>query len=917
MLLLLSAIFTNGFAFTSSRADWVPVPTNHILLITADPQILLSPVVVHLESAPRLVRQVSSEFKQSVERNLAQGLAERSRSRGLEEKAEGEAGRSPFFILSSDSASAALSMAQCDGYLYSTGTDNIYTWDLQAWQCCAVTEVKTSRILALYADEGRQLLFSSCSDNCVHVWTTSFMRSERRLSCVQRIEFPSIGHILDLCIIDDRLYTGSQDAMLRCVGNIYDIPADQPLSLTSSRGITESPQQEVQAQQTIVQCEICAEVAMSDCGAMQTAGKSRLISHFGYIYALAQLRLQLASAGGDGEIKLWSTQTLELEATLRGHQQAVLALVACEETHTLYSGSIDGTVRVWDIAILACRRTLLCHDDVLSLALVALGGSAGKVLLSGTSRGQILIWSCTTFERLQLLSTPSASPVCSIAIIADSAVCAGTASGAIVAWRLTSLVDDLQQHKLLKPTASSSVLSTSRAEKAELLQVLGEFVSIASVSHELSMREECWVAGRFIASVLEQFGGKVTVRTASPQSPSATQSQGLPVVIGEFSCAGAEESVVIYGHYDVVSADRGAWNSDPWEMQCIDGYLYGRGVTDDKGPIVAALFATKDLYEQRRLKKNVIFLLEGEEESGVGIRDRGFCRLIQENIDLFPNPAAIVISNNYWIDDHRPCLTYGMRGVIDANLQVIGSINGTLHAGFDGGPVFEPADDLTALLHALTSRFEEVVAPGVRETTKEEQQRMEEAGLDVAVYAKKIGVERLKCNDGPSVLEARWSRPSVSISSLATANATQTFRKIPAHAEAKVSLHFVPDQNAEEQEKILVEFLQKEFDNMKSANELRLRICQTSDWWLGRLDNRVYAVAAKAIEKVWGAKPVYVREGGSYGGITSFLESTLKAPAIHLPLGQSSDNAHLANERIRLHSLLKGKEVIEQFLLEL
>ena len=31
--------------------------------------------------------------------------------------------------------------------------------------------------------------------------------------------------------------------------------------------------------------------------------------------------------------------------------------------------------------------------------------------------------------------------------------------------------------------------------------------------------------------------------------------------------------------------------------------------------------------------------------------------------------------------------------------------------------------------------------------------------------------------------------------------------------------------------------------------------------------------------------------------ITAFLEDLLKAPAIHLPLGQSSDNAHLPNER--------------------
>ena len=862
------------------------------------------------------MRQVSSEFKQSVERNLAQGLANRPNSKdGFSEGAK-ERGISPFFVLSSGNDSAALSMAQCDGYLYSTGTGNVYTWDLKAWQCCAVTEVKTSRILALYADERRKLLFGSCSDNRVHIWTTEFMEMERRLQCVQHIEFPSIGHILDLCIIDDRLFTGSQDAMLRCVDNIYTMLGVNPtvpgLALTSSLGITEPPEEASQTEQCILHCQVCAVSPLSNAEMIQAPPK-RLISHFGYIYALAETGKYIASAGGDGEIKLWSTETLTLVATLRGHQQAVLALVACEESNTLYSGSIDGTVRVWDIEMLACRRTLLCRDDVLSLALVSLPGtSLNKVLLSGTSGGEILIWSCASFEQLQVLSSSSGGAVCSIAVLDNSAICGGTTSGTIVAWRLSSIVADLTARGEGQKRSASSSAELVATEKAELLQVLREFVSIPSVSHEISTREDCWVAGRYISSVLEQFGCKVTVRTAS-----AELGQGLPVIIGEFCCTGAEESVVIYGHYDVVSAEKTAWQTDPWKMQCIDGYLYGRGVTDDKGPIVAALFATKDLYEQGRLQKNVIFLLEGEEESGVGIHDRGFCQVIEDNIDLFNNTAAIVISNNYWIDDHRPCLTYGMRGVIDASVQVVGSAHGTLHAGVDGGPVYEPAEDLTSLLHALTTRLHEVVAPGVRENTEDENRRLDEANLDVEMYAKKIGVERLKCSNGRSVLEARWSKPSVSISSLTTTNATGTFRKIPAQAEAKISFHFVPDQSAKEQEEMLEAFLKKEFDRMGSGNQLRLRICQTSDWWLGRLENRVYSVAASAIEKVWGMKPVYVREGGSYGGITSFLETTLKAPAIHLPLGQSSDNAHLANERIRLHSLIQGKDVIENFLTEL
>jgi len=45
-----------------------------------------------------------------------------------------------------------------------------------------------------------------------------------------------------------------------------------------------------------------------------------------------------------------------------------------------------------------------------------------------------------------------------------------------------------------------------------------------------------------------------------------------------------------------------------------------------------------------------------------------------------------------------------------------------------------------------------------------------------------------------------------------------------------------------------------------------------------------------------------------------FLEKEFGCPGLHLPMGQSSDNAHLANERISLTGLRKGKGVVERFL---
>lgn len=72
------------------------------------------------------------------------------------------------------------------------------------------------------------------------------------------------------------------------------------------------------------------------------------------------------------------------------------------------------------------------------------------------------------------------------------------------------------------------------------------------------------------------------------------------------------EAITIYGHYDVVAAAKeDGWDSDPFTMTGRDSYLYGRGVSDDKGPIVATLFALHDLLHSHSLPLNIVFLYEG------------------------------------------------------------------------------------------------------------------------------------------------------------------------------------------------------------------------------------------------------------------------------------------------------------------
>lgn len=77
-----------------------------------------------------------------------------------------------------------------------------------------------------------------------------------------------------------------------------------------------------------------------------------------------------------------------------------------------------------------------------------------------------------------------------------------------------------------------------------------------------------------------------------------------------------ETQLHILGHLDVVGEGTG-WDTDPYTCVEKNGMLYGRGVSDDKGPVCAALFAMKAIKDLGLpVSKNARLILGTDEESG-------------------------------------------------------------------------------------------------------------------------------------------------------------------------------------------------------------------------------------------------------------------------------------------------------------
>lgn len=109
---------------------------------------------------------------------------------------------------------------------------------------------------------------------------------------------------------------------------------------------------------------------------------------------------------------------------------------------------------------------------------------------------------------------------------------------------------------------------------------------------------------------------------------------------GHFTFGEGEEELGIFGHMDVVPAGSG-WETDPYKPVIIDGKLYARGSSDDKGPTIACYYGLKIIKELGLpVSKRVRFVVGTDEESGWGDMDYYFANVGLPEPDFGFSPDA-------------------------------------------------------------------------------------------------------------------------------------------------------------------------------------------------------------------------------------------------------------------------------------
>lgn len=436
----------------------------------------------------------------------------------------------------------------------------------------------------------------------------------------------------------------------------------------------------------------------------------------------------------------------------------------------------------------------------------------------------------------------------------------------------------------------------------EFLAHLIEYLRIPSVSTDPERKEEVKRAAEFTADQLRLAGMTRVEIVATP---------GHPIVYGERVEDPSLPTVLVYGHYDVQPEDPvELWESPPFEPTVRNGELFARGAADDKGQVMIH-FKSAQAYVQTqgRLPVNMKFLIEGEEEIGSDHLDR----FVKENAELL-SCDAVVISDTTMFSREVPSLCYGLRGLAYVQLEVRGP-NRDLHSGSFGGPVDNPAQVLARMLTSMKDQDDRITIPGfydkVRELTTREREEFARLPFDAEAFKKDLGVQALAGEKGYTTLEQVWARPTLEVNGMISGFVGEGAKTVlPALAMAKVSMRLVPDQNPKEIEDLFVDYVRR---IAPQTVEVAVIPMHGGRPWVASLDHPILQAAADAVEKGFGKRPVFQREGGSIPVVSTFTE-LLKVPTVMMGIGLPDENAHAPNEKLDLGHFYKGIKSSAYFL---
>ena len=433
----------------------------------------------------------------------------------------------------------------------------------------------------------------------------------------------------------------------------------------------------------------------------------------------------------------------------------------------------------------------------------------------------------------------------------------------------------------------------------EYLEDLKRLCRQPSVAAQNQGIQEC---AQLTRQMLEEIGFEARVLP--------TKDPRYPVVYGERT-GRSSRRLLFYNHYDVQPAEPlELWESPPFEPTERDGRIFARGVSDDKGHLVARFAALKAILAVRgELPCAVKFCIEGAEEIG----SPGFVEFVDAHRGLLAADACIWEGGGVdW--EGTPQVTLGLKGILYVELGVRSAARDS-HSSY-ATIVPNPAWRLVWALSTLKDRDENILIPGfyddVREPTQAEREAVARMPSEDEQLKEEMGLTGfLQGLRGEAFRRRHLFEPTCTICGIEsgyTGEGTKTV--LPATARVKLDFRLVPNQRPEDiLEKLKAHLVARGFDDVVVNHADGEGPSRTP------MDSPFVKMVSSTARDVYGKEPVLVPTMAGSGPMHCI--SDLGLPIASSGIGFPDDKIHAPNENARIDYFHKGilhaAAILEEF----
>jgi acetylornithine deacetylase/succinyl-diaminopimelate desuccinylase-like protein len=382
-----------------------------------------------------------------------------------------------------------------------------------------------------------------------------------------------------------------------------------------------------------------------------------------------------------------------------------------------------------------------------------------------------------------------------------------------------------------------------------------------------------------------------------------------PVVYGELG--GGDRTLIVYDHYDVQPPEPlDQWESDPFAPEIREGFLYGRGVSDNKGDLVSRLQAIEAYQETMGdLPLKIKFVFEGEEEVG----SPHLAQFVEENRELLLGADGCLWEGGRKDMSGRPEIYLGLKGILYVELRARGASR-DLHSAW-APLVPNPAWRVVWALNTLKDERDRITVDGLMDHVAPTPEEDMELLRGIPFEEDEIKGD-LRISDflgglkGADALQRLLYAPTCTVCGIVAGYTGEGSKTVlPSEAMVKLDFRLVPHLEPN----LVLELLRKHLDR-RGFQDVEISLFSGEHPAKSSPEAPIARAAIEAARVVYGEDPVvYPLMAGS--GPMYPLSEALGIPAVSgVGVGHAQSRIHAPNENIRLDDYFESMKFTGQLI---